>query len=172
MHKAIRIAAILAMLNITPALATEYIAPYVSGLKPVGSARMSVLMFDVYDATLFARNGIWAPGDPLALQLTYLRNIKGVAIADRSTEEMRNIGIKDEVKLAAWHSQMKRIFPDVYEGVTLTGILTPNGETVFLKDGREIGHIKDSEFGKAFFGIWLSEKTSAPDLRSRLLGSI
>ena len=172
MRKVVRIAAIMAMLHITPALAAEHIATYVSGFKPVGSARMSVLMFDVYDATLFAKNGIWQSGDPLALQLTYLRAIRGFAIADRSVEEMRNIGITDEIKLAAWHTQMKRIFPDVYEGTILTGVLMPNGETLFLENGKEIGRVKDTDFGKAFFGIWLSERTSAPDLRSRLLGYI
>jgi hypothetical protein len=31
--------------------------------------------------------------------------------------------------------------------------------------------VKDSEFAKRFFGIWLSERTSAPRLRSSLLGA-
>jgi hypothetical protein len=170
MHKVVRMAALLAMLHITPVFAAGRIEAYIPEARPVGAGRLSVFLMDVYDATLIAREGKWQPGEPLALQLTYLRHLKGDKIADRSAQEMRNIGITDEVKLAAWHAQMRRIFPDVDEGVTLTGILTPDGESVFLRNGEEIGRIKDPDFGQAFFGIWLSEKTSAPDLRQKLLG--
>lgn len=171
MHKIVRIAALLALLQITPALASERIASYIPDVKPVGTGRLSVFMIDVYDATLFAPAGKWQPGDPLALQLTYLREIKGSKIADRSVEEMRALGIEDEIKLAAWHAQMRRIFPDVDEGISLTGVLSPQGESIFFRNGEEIGRIKDPDFGKAFFGIWLSEKTSAPELRQKLLGA-
>jgi hypothetical protein len=171
MHKVVRMAALLAMLHITPVHAAEYIMAHIPNPQPVGTARLSIFMMDIYDATLLAQGGKWQPGDPLALQLRYLRELKGNKIADRSVEEMRSIGITDEVKLAAWHTQMRRIFPDVREGMTLTGILTPKGESIFLRDGQEIGRIIDPDFGKAFFGIWLSEKTSAPDLRQKLLGS-
>lgn len=171
MHKVVRIAALLAMFHITPVHAAEYIRAYIPDPQPVGAGRLSVFMMDVYDATLLARGGKWQSGDPLALQLTYLRELKGNKIADRSVEEMRGIGFTDEIKLAAWHAQMRRIFPDVREGVTITGILTPAGESIFFQGGHEIGRIKDADFGKNFFGIWLSEKTSAPSLRQKLLGS-
>ena len=52
----------------------------------------------------------------------------------------------------------------------LTGLHTREGHTVFFENGAEIGRIKDSEFSKRFFDIWLHEKTSAPDLRRKLLG--
>ena len=170
MHKVLRMTALLAMLYITPAFAAERIETYIPEAKPVGAGRLSVFLMDVYDATLIAREGKWQPGEPLALQLTYLRHFKGNKIADRSAQEMRNIGITDEVKLATWHAQMRRIFPDVDEGVTLTGIMIANGESIFLRNGKEIGRIKDPDFGTAFFGIWLNEKTSAPSLRQKLLG--
>lgn len=152
------------------ASASDYIKTYVPNYETVGQGRLSVMMFDVYDATLFAPQGQWQAGQPMALQLQYLRNLKGSKIADRSVEEMRNIGINDEVKLAAWHTQMRRIFPDVSEGTTLTGILSNKQESVFYRDGQEIGRIKDPDFGAAFFGIWLSENTSVPELRLSLLG--
>ena len=170
MHKVLCMAALMAILHITTVFAADGIAAYIPEPKQVGSGRFSVFLMDIYDATLLTHEGKWKPGDPLALQLSYLRELKGDKIADRSAQEMRNIGITDEVKLAAWHAQMRRIFPDVDEGVTLTGILSPDGESIFLHNGEEIGRIKDPDFGPAFFGIWLSEKTSAPNLRQKLLG--
>ncbi len=170
MLNVVRTACIMAMIGINPALASDLVQGYLPDARPVGQGRLSVFMWDVYDATLFAPQGVWERGGPLALTLDYLRQIDGNQIVDRSIEEIREQGFKDEVKLAAWHTQMKAIFPDVREGITLTGILLENGETVFLKNGLEIGRIKDPAFGKAFFDIWLSDKTSAPRLRKKLLG--
>jgi hypothetical protein len=170
MRNVIRTACFLAILGITPAYSIDHIRIHVAEAKEVGEGRLSYLLWDVYDAVLYAPQGFWKEGHPFALQLSYLRQISGDKIADRSVEEMRNQGISDVVKLATWHTQMKNIFPDVDEGVSLTGVYTEAGETVFYRDNTEIGRINDPEFSKAFFGIWLDEKTSAPDLRRKLLG--
>ena len=37
---------------------------------------------------------------------------------------------------------------------------------------RSVGRIADPDFSRAFFGIWLNEETSVPDLRRKLLGSL
>ena len=168
----VRTACALALLGITPAYALDHIRTYVPAAQKVGKGRLTYLFWDVYDATLYAPQGSWQEGQPFALQLSYLREIEGKKIADRSVEEMRNQGIKDEVKLATWHAQMRKIFPNVDEGVRLTGVYTEKGETVFYKNDREVGRINDPEFSKAFFDIWLNEKTSAPDLRRKLLGVV
>lgn len=170
MHKIIRIASVMSMLGATPVWASDYISAYIPGAKTVGQGRMTFLMWDVYDATLYAQDGIWREGRPLALTLSYLRDLNGEDIARRSIEEMRRQGFNDEIRLATWFSQMKAIFPDVAAGVTLAGVLTPEGATVFFRDGAEIGRIKDRDFGRVFFNIWLSQRTSAPELRTQLLG--
>lgn len=172
MRSAIFAILMLSVIGATPAFAVERLVNYVPDAKPVGAARFSVFMIDVYDAVLLAPAGVWRQDSPFALQLTYLRALKGKNIADRSVEEMRKIGITDEVKLAAWHTQMRQIFPDVDDGVSLTGIRGPQGESIFFHGNQEIGRIKDPDFGRAFFGIWLDEKTSAPELRQKLLGAL
>jgi hypothetical protein len=136
----------------------------------VGKGRLSFLFWDAYDAALYAPEGRWESSQPFALSLQYLREISGEDIADVSIEEIRKQGFTDEVKLAAWHSQMREIFPDVSEGVGLTGVYVPNQPTRFYKNDQEIGSIRDPEFGKYFFNIWLAETTAKPELRSQLLG--
>lgn len=170
MRNILRTACALAMIGITPALAMAQMNQYIPNAQEVGQGRFSVMFWDVYDATLYAPQGQWQKGQPFALRLTYLRDIKGKKIADRSAEEIRNLGFHDEVKLADWHSQMKNIFPDVSENVSLTGIYTAQGESIFFQNNSEIGRIKDPDFGHYFFNIWLSQKTSAPELRKKLLG--
>jgi hypothetical protein len=43
---------------------------------------------------------------PLALKLTYKRNISGRDIAEASVKEIRNLGIADESRLRSWGEQM------------------------------------------------------------------
>lgn len=137
--------------------------------KLIGKGQLYHLIWHVYDAELYSGDGSFSFEKPFNLNIEYKRKLHGEKIADRSAEEIRKIGFKDEVKLAAWHSQMKEIFPDVDNGVNIAGFYTPGKQTVFYKNNQQIGIIKDPEFGKWFFGIWLNEKTSEPDLRKALL---
>ncbi|MFN3700970.1 MAG: chalcone isomerase family protein [Alphaproteobacteria bacterium] len=168
----VRIACALAMLGIAPVYASEYIGLHVPNAQPVGEGRLRVFFMDVYDATLFAPNGQFKGDEPFAIRLNYLRNITSQQISDRSAEEIRNQGFRNEVKLASWHSKMRRIFPDVKNGTVLTGIYTKEGVSIFYLDGKESGRITDPDFGIYFFNIWLGENTSAPTLRRRLLGAL
>lgn len=143
---------------------------YLTDAQKVGEGRLTYLLWDVYDARLYAPDGQWDENEPFALTLHYLRSLKGEAIADRSVEEMRKQGFEDEVKLAAWHSQMRNIFPDVENGTELTGLYTPGEPTRFYQNGKLMGAVQDAEFGQWFFDIWLSEQTTEPELRIQLLG--
>jgi len=143
---------------------------YIPNAEVVGKGRLNYLIWQVYDATLYAPDGRYQQDKPVALSLYYLRAIKGRQIADKSAEEIRRQGFKDEVTLATWHEQMRRIFKDVVAGTVLTGIRNNKGQTIILKDGREIGSFRDPEFARHFFDIWLGNNTSAPRLRDALLG--
>ena len=161
---------LLCTLFFIPAYASPLISQHVPDAKEVGSGRLSVVFWDVYDITLYAPEGDWQHSKPFALKITYMRTIDGTDIADRSAEEMRNLGYNNEVKLAAWHSQMRTIFPDVAPGTELTGVYRSDQSTIFYHNNQQIGLVRDPEFGQWFFDIWLSEKTPEPQLRAALLG--
>lgn len=138
-----------------------------AGLRRWGSGEFRRFGFLVYEATL------WAGGDdplrpPLALKLTYKRNISGRDIADASVKEIRNLGVADEARLRGWGEQMAGIFPDVRPGDHILGVHLPDAARFFFND-RSIGRIDDPAFARAFFAIWLDARTSAPDLRAALL---
>ena len=137
------------------------------GLTRWGSGEFRRFGFLVYEATL------WAGADdparpPLALKLTYRRNISGRDIAEASVKEIRNLELVDEARLKNWGEQMGRIFPDVRPGDQITGVHLPGVARFFLNE-RSIGDIDDPAFAEAFFAIWLDPQTSAPDLRAALL---
>lgn len=152
------------------AVASETILASVPSASVVGRGILSYAFWDVYEATLYAPKGRFDPAKPFALSIAYYHAIDGKDIADRSVQEMRKQGFKDEVKLAAWNAQMKKFFPDVKDGTVLSAVYKPGSQTTFYKGDKAIGSIKGDHFGRLFFNIWLGESTSEPELRRALLG--
>lgn len=134
-------------------------------LQKYGSGEFRRFGFLVYEAQLWAGSNPAEP--PIALQLTYKRDIEGAKIVTASVDQMRALGAS-ETQLGAWATAMARIFPDVKLGDQIVGIYRP-GSATFLYNNREIGQVNDPEFARLFFGIWLDPRTSEPKLRNRLL---
>ena len=153
----------------THAAATKEFPNYVTDENLIGKGRYSYLFWDIYDASLYSPTPPWQKQQPFALSLSYLRTLDGHKIAERSLEEMENIGLPTSDKHTDWLNKMKAIFPNVSASDTLTGVRTESGHTEFYLNKKWIGHIKDPEFADWFFGIWLHPNTSAPMLRERLL---
>ena len=65
---------------------------------------------------------------------------------------------------------MTATFPGVREGARLTGVHRPGEAARFHFNGASVGELRDAEFARLFFGIWLSARTSEPALRDALLG--
>lgn len=137
-----------------------------------GQATLRFWGFDVYQASLWVEPGFQAAQyaqSAFALELRYLRDFNGADIAQRSIREMRRQGPMDAAQEARWEAQMRAVFPDVKAGDRITGINQAGVGAVFLRNGRPLGTIADTAFAKTFFGIWLSEQTSEPTMRSALL---
>jgi len=136
----------------------------------LGESRLSVLFWDIYDARLYVQGKTYDPDKPFALSLTYLRDFSGSDIAERSIEEIRQQGFGDESVLASWQVQLEMIFPDLVEGDEIMGISNPSEGAQFFLNGSLIGAITDQNLSGRFFDIWLSEKTSEPEMRQSLIG--
>ena len=94
------------------------------GWQQWGSAEMTWYGLALYGATLWVggsqQAGAIGDATPLALSLQYRRDIPGERIVRASVDEMRRLGASGEA-LGAWEADMRRIFPDVRKGDTLTG---------------------------------------------------
>lgn len=132
-----------------------------------GLGRLNFWGFHVYDANLY--RGATKDSQEFALELKYQRSFSGEAIANRTAEEMKNLGVSDS-QAAAWGKELASILPNVEPGQTISAIYIPKQGTSFFYDGKKISQIQGADFAKAFFGIWLDSKTSVPKLRTELLG--
>ncbi len=138
-------------------------------LKRLGEGRLRFLGIHVYDSALWV-TGAFGFDKPFALDIRYAMTVKGRDLSERSIKEMKGLGYTDPEKLKRWEAAMDRVFPDIKPGDRLVGLHLPGKEARFYSNDRLLGAVADPEFARAFFGIWLDEKTSEPKLRAKLLG--
>ena len=167
----------LVALSVGPACASEA-PPEVAGALPgarlSGEGRFRYFGLHIYDARLWRSSSAPAgelSGQPFALELIYGRALAGQAIAERSLEEMRRIGPVAADQAQAWLAAMRAAFPDVRAGDRLIGLHRPGEAVRFFFNGQPTREVADAEFARLFFGIWLSPRSAAPDLRRALLGA-
>ncbi len=158
----------------------EWIAQALPRLRPllgnprlVGEQRFTYWGFDVYHASLWASSTAFAAADwatqRLVLELRYLRDFQGRDIAQRSIAEIHGQRPLSAEQSAAWLQSLQALLPNVRSGETLTGVYVPESGAQFLHQGKPVGDIREAEFARRFFGIWLSPQTSQPQLRQQLL---
>jgi hypothetical protein len=155
--------------------APAHVRKYVGDAPLAGSGKLTWYGFHVYDAALYAPPR-FDLADPSAhsfvLELTYARRLDGKGIAQASRDEIERLGFGSEAERARWHEQMRKLFPDVEKGRKLAGVNLPGTGARFYFDGQLLGSIDDPAFARAFFAIWLDERTKAPQLRESLLKTV
>ena len=135
-----------------------------------GQGEMRWFGLRLYEASLWAPGGRWQAELPYALELRYSRDIPSRRLVDSSIEEMQRLGAADDERLARWKVALEQVFPDVRSGDVIVGMHLPARGAEFYHQGRLTGRIDDVDFARAFFAIWLDERTREPALRARLLG--
>lgn len=144
-----------------------------SGLQPVGNGTIRWFGFTIYDASLWTGNGSFsnlADSLPVALHITYRKNIKSSELAARTKEEWEGLEIYSPAERDKWEQQLTAIWPSVKPGDSITTLVSNDRRTHFYYNNELIHSIDDPEFGIALLSIWLHPDTSQPALRSKLIG--
>lgn len=139
-----------------------------------GRGRLRFLGLHVYDIRLWTPQPGLVPEDwprrALALEIEYARSFSARSIAERSLDEMRRVGPLPADLAERWERLLAQTMSDVKAGDRLTGVQQPDGLSRFFHNGERRGEVRDAEFTRRFFGIWLGDTTSEPALRDSLLG--
>ena len=139
----------------------------------IGSGELRFFGLRIYTATLFATkdfNPTQYAQSPLLLKIEYRRAFEGRLIAERSLLEMKRQGKIANSTAALWLDLMIKAFPDLAAGDRLSGQTDGKGAVTFMHNDNPTAQTTDPEFAARFFGIWLHEATSSPELRTQLLG--
>jgi hypothetical protein len=158
-----------------PATLPQEVASGLASAQFSGTGKLTFFGLNVYDASLWVSSG-FKPNDfdnhAFALELHYLRAFSAENIAKRSLEEMQRIEKIPEPTAELWFTTLRDVLPDVKKNDRLLGVYKPGTGVSFWLNGKRSGEIRDAEFSRQFFAIWLSPKTSEPKLRKTLLGNV
>lgn len=147
----------------------------------VGEAQLSFLFFDIYKSTLLTPTGEYQLGTdvsphPLALSITYQRQISQQELLDATVEQWQKLGYS-RGDTTSWQSRLQAVFPNVEEGHQLIYVTDGESGQFYSRKpdtdsagGNLIGQVDDESLNDAFLAIWLSPKTQYPKLRENLLG--
>lgn len=119
-----------------------------------------------------------------ALKIQYNRDIDSDDLVDETKKQWDKLGL-DRKKYQIWLQTLSQIWPDIKTGEQLIFVLQTTSQEIALKDAstntnnqyqgqffyqnESLKVITDSEFSLAFLAIWLSQKTTEPELRQQLL---
>lgn len=138
------------------------------GLILVGQGEMRWMMWHLYDARLYSKDGAYRPNTyPLALAINYARAINKKQLITATTQSWSHLDIDPKPHWPQW---LAHIWPSVSKNDELVFYVDITGAGRFYYNSALIGEIDDPAFSAAFLAIWLDPQTSRKALRSQLVG--
>ena len=103
----------------------------------VGKARLKVLLFPVYDASLYAPEGDYRKSGPLALELDYLFDVEKERIVNQTVKTFERRKLGSEADIANWRKIMDVHFSDVQKGRQDYDCISRPANSGFLNEWRQ-----------------------------------
>ena len=149
---------------------TAMIEKFVPEASLVGEARFKVLLFPVYDASLYAPNGKYEKSGPLALVLNYVSDLKKERIVSTTVKTFERRKMGSSANIEKWQKIMAEHFSDVKKGDRIMIAFPDRQRVVFSTNGSEPTFVSDEEFATAFKDLWLGHNVRNKGFQTKLLG--
>ena len=170
MHKKVSyLLILLSVISFNSHSSEKILKDYLGDYYQLGTGKLSIFFIDIYNIKLFSKTKDYSKDKPFAIEINYLKDVKSTQIVDTSISEIKRISKPSEDELENYRSILSSLFPNIYSGDQLIGIKTADNDGVFFYNKKRIGKINNEKLVDSFFDIWLSEKTSHPELREKLL---
>ena len=135
----------------------------------IGTAKLSVLWFDIYNAELSSENGIYDNAKSFKLTLTYLRDFEANELITETFKQLPKEPTPSQ--LLSWRKQLEKLWSNVKKGDRISFVKDKKGASHFFFNQDYRGEISDIEFGKNFAAIWLASDSNYPKLAAKLKGT-
>lgn len=146
---------------------------YWENWQTVGQAKLKWGFWTIYDSKLLTPSGLYEHiKEPLVLEITYNRTISSQELLDATVEQWQHLKFT-QAQINSWVAQMQEVWPNVRSGDKLIYSLNKKGVFYYQPLGEKaikFGELNDEILASAFVEIWLSSKTSYPDMRKALIG--
>ena len=168
-----------------PVIAAALLLPYLAAAKPsppaeldrhgqawahTGSASVGFLLWQVFDADLWAPDGRFGWDAPLALSLIYRTDFSARELTDSTIEEMERIAGWQPERLAEFRSEIGPCMTDVGDGDRFTAASPEPDRIVLYLNGEQRCELTEAGLRRAYLGIWLSQNSRFPDESRKLIG--
>jgi hypothetical protein len=157
---------------LAPAIAAPAeVADMIHATQPYGQAPYRFLTITAYTAQLWTDASHWNMNVPFALTLTYGMHFSTDGMVSRTREELKHVdpALSDDV-LSAYVAKLDKAFPPVAPDDRITALSLPGGHARFYYNGTLTATIDDPDLNRDFFSIWLSPRSSDPELEAKLVG--
>lgn len=145
-------------------------SPAAQAWEKVGEARLKVGFFPIYSAELYTPDGDYkTEQQPLKLYLEYERRIRAHHFLKHAKKEWSHQGMSEE-DIEKSLKALDGVFPDIQDGESLTLEMKADGTAQLYYNTEPTYHVTDPDVAKNLIDIWLSEDTSRPKHRRKLLG--
>ncbi len=142
----------------------------VKELDQVGTATLRVLFWTIYNSTLYSIDGQFRGVEPgIALELSYRRRLTTTTLIDWTRREWKKQSLFSK-QTEEWLQILSTIWSDVKRGDVLVLKVGSELSSEFYKNDEFIGSLNDPLFTTNFLSIFISEESSYPKLRARLVG--
>ena len=149
-----------------------------ASFREVGRGEMDWWFMTLYRARLLTPDGSYQPNSfPQQLEIQYYRDIPASRLLEATKHQWLHLGY-DREQISAWLALLKGLWPDVKQGDRLSFVANGPQRGHFLFNDKPLAAIAIDEsassehkrFADAFLAIWLSERSSRPQLRAQLIG--
>jgi hypothetical protein len=138
--------------------------------EPYGRSSLRWLFLKAYDVHLWTDAPVWSMQAPFALSIRYNMGFTSEELVERTLAEMKKIDpALSGGRLAQFSAPLSRVLPAVKSGDRISALYVPGRPVRFFFNGQVSGEMDAGEFAMAFFGIWLSPRSSEPSVRRELL---
>ena len=144
-----------------------------NNLQLLGTAKFSVLFWDIYESRLLTSDGQLPLSHPCQysmFEIKYLRDITKQELIENTVAQWQHLAITEK-EYQPYLVALKNIWPDIRAGDQLI-LLNNATTTLFYFNQQKVGEIESEVFADLFLQIGLDENTSEPTLRKQLLGEL
>jgi len=137
----------------------------------LGKHHLKVFGLNIYYIALFSDVQNFSYNNKLAILINYQRDFSKNKLIDKSIEEIARINnLSDDSILKNYRQKLQEIFYDVKKGDRKLAFFDPKKGLKLYFNGTFAGEISDLTLARRFIDIWLSNKSSYPQMTADILG--
>ena len=137
--------------------------------QPAARAKLTKLLFKIYDIELWHDHKEWEPQQAYALHIIYYQNVSKQEFVDYTIKELKlNPDVTPEM-ITQFERKLSFIYPDVKKMDSLTAVNVPGEGVLLCHNENKLGWMREEALVLPFFNIWLGRHSSEPVIRNTLL---